>query len=76
MPLIFLTLSGCSRVDDLTPLQGMKLKSIALTPANFHKGMDVIRPLHMPSLKLIGPYWPPNMTPAEFWSKYEAGAFK
>ena len=39
-------------ITDLTPLQGMPLATIRLTPKNITKGLDILR--DMKSLKTIG----------------------
>jgi hypothetical protein len=60
-------------VTDLTPLQGMSLEDICLTPKNITKGLDILR--DMKSLKTIGignQAWPA----AEFWERYDKGEFK
>jgi hypothetical protein len=74
MPLKSLTLAGTA-VDDLTPLQGMKLESVVFTPQSITRGLDVLR--QMKTLQTIGvqevwQIWPA----AEFWKKYDAGDFK
>jgi len=58
-------------VTDLTPLQGMPLEDIRLTPKNIIKGLEILR--DMKSLKTIGtgiPAWPA----AEFWERYDKGS--
>jgi Leucine-rich repeat (LRR) protein len=60
-------------ITDLTPLQGMPLEEIRLTPKNITKGLDILR--DMKSLKTIGigdQAWPA----AEFWERYDKGEFK
>src|SRR5262249_6572493 len=61
-------------ITDLTPLQGMPLEEIRLTPKNITKGLDILR--DMKSLKTIGiehnQFWPA----AEFWQRYDKGEFK
>ena len=60
-------------VTDLTPLQGMPLEEIRLTPKNITRGLDILR--DMKSLKTIGinsnQFWPA----AEFWERYDKGEF-
>jgi hypothetical protein len=61
-------------VTDLTPLQGMPLEEIRLTPKNITRGLDILR--DMKGLKTIGidgnQAWPA----AEFWERYGKGEFK
>jgi serine/threonine protein kinase/formylglycine-generating enzyme required for sulfatase activity len=60
-------------ITDLTPLQGMPLEKIYLTPKNITRGLDILR--DMKSLKTIGireQAWPA----AEFWERYGKGEFK
>ena len=61
----------------MTPLQGMNLSQIYLTPKNITKGMDILR--QMKSLKTIGVGWggdKDTFPPEQFWKRYEAGEFK
>jgi len=60
-------------LSDLSPLEGMKLSSIALTPKNITKGLGLIR--RMNSLTNIGTDWNAQLPAADFWKKYDAGAF-
>ncbi len=73
MPLKLLWIQNAD-VTDLTPLQGMPLEDMRLTPKNITKGLDILRA--MKSLKAIGireeQYWPA----AEFWERYDKGEFK
>ena len=62
-----------TRVSDLSALEGMKLTTVAFTPKNIIKGIDIIR--RMNSLKFIGPGVNLREPPAEFWKKYDAGQF-
>src|SRR5262249_14194873 len=54
-----------TRIADLTPLQGMSLEHIRLTPKNITRGLDVLR--SMKSLKTIGIDWDQPWPAAEFW---------
>ncbi len=63
-----------SGITDLTPLQGMPLEEVRLTPKNITKGMDVLR--DMKSLKTIGIVWNQAWPAAEFWERYDKGEFK
>jgi hypothetical protein len=57
----------------LTPLDGMKLTFISITPKNIQKGMEVLR--RMNSLKTIAVGL--DALPADvFWKRYDAGDFK
>jgi formylglycine-generating enzyme required for sulfatase activity len=61
-------------ITDLTPLQGMLLEEIRLTPKNITKGLDILR--DMKSLKSIGIDWDQFWPAAEFWERYDKGEFK
>jgi hypothetical protein len=71
MPLTLLTIEGCAA--DLSPLEGMKLTEIRLSPQSNTKGMNVLR--KMQTLKTIGLNADRQFPPAEFWKKYDAGEF-
>jgi serine/threonine protein kinase/Leucine-rich repeat (LRR) protein len=58
---------------DLTPLQGMPLADIRLTPKNITKGLDILR--DMKGLKTIGIQWDQSWPAAEFWERYDKGEF-
>jgi len=74
LPLTRLWIHG-SGVTDLSPLQGMKLEEIRLTPKNITRGTDSLR--GMKSLNQSGQIgtvdeaWPA----AQFWKKFDAGEF-
>jgi formylglycine-generating enzyme required for sulfatase activity len=61
-------------ITDLTPLQGMPLEDIRLTPKNITQGLNLVRDIK--SLKTIGidatRFWPA----AEFWERYDTGEFQ
>ena len=61
-------------ITDLTPLQGMPLEEIRLTPKNITRGLDILR--DMKSLKTIGIGWKQAWPAAEFWERYDKGEFK
>jgi Leucine-rich repeat (LRR) protein len=61
-------------ITDLTPLQGMSLEDIRLTPKNITKGLDILK--GMKSLKTIGITWDQAWPAAEFWERYDKGEFK
>jgi hypothetical protein len=61
-------------ITDLTPLQGMPLEEIRLTPKNITLGLDILR--DMKSLKTIGIEWKQAWPAAEFWQRYDKGEFK
>jgi hypothetical protein len=73
MPLTGLWIDNTS-ITDLTPLQGMSLEDIRLTPKNITKGLDILR--EMKSLKTIGIEWNQSWPAAEFWQRYDKGEFK
>jgi hypothetical protein len=61
-------------ITDLTPVQGMPLEEIRLTPKNITRGLDILRA--MKSLKTIGIQWTQTWPAAEFWERYDKGEFK
>jgi hypothetical protein len=61
-------------ITDLTPLQGMPLEDVRLTPKKITKGLDVLR--DMKSLKTIGPDWLQGWPAAKFWERYDKGEFR
>jgi hypothetical protein len=73
MPLKDLWICGTD-ITDLTPLQGMRLEDIRLTPKNITRGLDTLR--DMKSLKTIGIDSYPSWPAAEFWERYDKGEFK
>jgi hypothetical protein len=58
-------------ITDLTPLRGMPLKEIRLTPKKITKGLDILR--DMKSLKTIGIAWDQSWPAAKFWERYDKG---
>jgi hypothetical protein len=73
LPLEYVWLSD-SWVSDLSPLSELEdLTDLNFTPKDITKGLDAIR--QMPSIRRIDGVWPPQMPPAEFWKKYDAGEF-
>jgi len=61
-------------ITDLTPLQGMPLVEICLTPKNITRGLDILR--DMKSLGTIGIESDHAWPAAEFWERYDKGEFK
>ena len=72
-PLVMLVINDTA-ITDLTPLQGMPLEFLCLTPKNITKGLDILR--DMKSLKTIGIVWHKACPAAEFWERYDKGEFK
>jgi serine/threonine protein kinase len=72
-PLMMLWIDDTS-ITDLTPLQGMPLVYIRLTPKNITKGLDILR--DMKSLGTIGIDQNQSWPAAEFWDRYDKGEFK
>ncbi len=60
-------------ITDFSPLAGMKLKKLSFTPKPNLKGLPALR--EMDSLMEIGIAHDKLMPSAEFWKKYDAGAF-
>ena len=73
VPLMVLSIQDTA-IADLTPLQGMPLEDIRLTPKNITQGLDILRA--MKSLKTIGIHWDKAWPAAEFWERYDKGEFK
>jgi hypothetical protein len=73
MPLMSLWIYNTG-ITDLTPLQGMPLEEIRLTPKNITRGLDILR--DMKTLKTIGVGWNQAWPAAEFWERYDKGEFK
>jgi hypothetical protein len=73
MPLVVLTIYD-TRITDLTPLEGMPLEFLALTPKNITRGMDILK--GMKRLRNIGTAWYRTWPAAEFWQRYDKGEFK
>jgi hypothetical protein len=78
MPLTYLEILE-TKVTDLTPLTGMQLEALSLTPGNIKKGIEVIR--GMKTIATFGVHPKAlrrgeGMKPEEFWKKYDAGEFK
>jgi len=71
MPLTNLNIEN-TRVADLSPLRGLKLQSLMLTPQHITQGTEAVR--EMKSLTMIGRgvSWEPLDM---FWKKYDAGDF-
>jgi hypothetical protein len=69
-----LTMHGCELLNDLTPLEGMPLKTIFLPMSKLTKAQaDVLRRLK--SLESINIDFSKRgqMSTSEFWERYEAG---
>jgi hypothetical protein len=60
-------------ITDLTPLQGMPLEDIRLTPMNITRGLDILR--DMKGLKAIGIDGERAWPAAEFWERHDKGEF-
>jgi len=65
-----------SDVEDVSPLAGMQLENVGLTPQRVRTGLESLR--QMPSLKQVLLNWGPEntMTPEQFWKRYDAGEFR
>lgn len=61
-------------IADLTPLKGIQLQRITLTPQNIKTGMEILKA--MPSLTEIKTSMQaPAQSAAQFWEKYDAGVW-
>jgi Leucine-rich repeat (LRR) protein len=66
---------GCKQIDDLTPLKGLELGYIGLTPRSIKKGsMEVL--WNMPSLEQVGVEGRGDFRAEKFRDLYEQGEFK
>lgn len=65
-----------SGVTDVTPLKGLNLERITLTPETITTGMEVLR--EMPSLSQIqtSMYAEARQSASEFWTKFDSGVWK
>jgi serine/threonine protein kinase len=73
MPLMVLVIYKTG-ITDLSPLQGMPLETIRLTPKNITQGLDILG--DMKRLKTIGIDYNQAWPAAEFWQRYDKGEFK
>lgn len=63
-----------TEVTDLTPLKGLRLQRIVLSPERIVSGMDVLR--QMKSLALIQTTIEEEQSSEDFWKRYDVGAYK
>jgi serine/threonine protein kinase/formylglycine-generating enzyme required for sulfatase activity/Leucine-rich repeat (LRR) protein len=75
MPLVRLHIYGTG-VSDLTSLEGMPLVEIRLNPQNIAQGLDILREIKSLQTIGIGPAANQAWPAAEFWERYDKGAFK
>lgn len=61
-------------VSDLTPLKGLKLQRITLTPGRIQSGMEVLR--DMKSLTQIQTTMNEPMSAVDFWKRFDLGVWK
>jgi hypothetical protein len=73
MKLTALAIDGAG-VTDLSPLRGMPLDSICLTPKLIVTGMDLLR--NMKSIRTITVGGKGGWPAAEFWTRYDRGEFR
>ncbi len=60
-------------VTDLSPLEGMPLEDIRLTPKNITQGLNILREMKGLTIGInLDQRWPA----AEFWDRYDKGEFK
>jgi hypothetical protein len=64
-----------TKVSDLTPLDGTRLREIRFTPQNITSGLDNLRQMKGLTTIGIGPELDRGFPAAEFWKKYDAGEF-
>ncbi|MFO0979911.1 MAG: hypothetical protein U0996_26165 [Planctomycetaceae bacterium] len=63
-----------TEITDLTPLKGLRLQRIVLSPERIVTGIDVLR--QMKSLALIQTSIEEEQSAADFWKRYDVGAYK
>jgi hypothetical protein len=73
MPLKVLWIDNTG-ITELTPLQGMPLGDLRLTPKNITRGLTILR--NTKSLKTVGIDHSQSWPAAEFWQRYDKGEFK
>jgi Leucine-rich repeat (LRR) protein len=64
-------LANTGRLTDLSPLMGMQLEHIVLTPKNISQGLDILRDMKSLETIVSKQAWPA----AEFWERYDEGEF-
>jgi hypothetical protein len=74
MPLRALNIMECT-VPDLTPLAGLSLTELYLTPRTISRGMDAVRRMKSLNTIAVGFLQNDRFTPEEFWKRYDAGEF-
>lgn len=60
---------GGTKVSDLTPIKGLRLKRLIFTPENITMGLDVVRA--MKTLEELGTSVGAQMSPKKFWQLYD-----
>lgn len=63
-----------TKITDLTPLRGLRLQRITLTPQNITAGMEYLR--RMDSLQEIRTNMSESQSAADFWKRYDLDLFK
>lgn len=67
-----------TEVTDLSPLAGLELDRLILSPEKIQTGIDAVR--NMPTLRAIDTTFegasPQPMSPNEFWTRYDNGEWK
>ncbi len=62
---------GETAVCDVSPLKGLRLERLILTPANIKSGLPLVR--HMKTIKEIGTTLENRMSPELFWELHDQG---
>lgn len=65
---------GETPVDDLWPINGLKLRRLIFTPGRIKNGVEIVK--EMQSLSEIGTTFENRMSPQIFWKLYETGKLK
>lgn len=63
-----------TEVSDIRPVTGLKLDRIFLSPGEIAQGMDELR--NIPSLGKIGTSHEHQFSSADFWERYDVGAWR
>ena len=75
MPLKTLDCSK-TQVTDLSPLEGMNLQRLVISPLKIRSGIDAIRAMKSLTTIVNGEYGGRSYSAVEFWKRYDAGEFK
>ena len=63
-------------VTDLTPLAGLPLTRLILTPSRITTGLEVVRRMQTLTELDVTFREPSRLSPADFWRRYDAGTLE